>query len=849
MTEPLRILVAHNVPRARNGGMSRIMGFIHDRLADAGHEVDYFCAEDVPAALNGRLTRFTFPLLLRRVVVAAAQARKPYDLVNVHEPVSAAVSTWKAAAGNPVVVVTSHGLERRAWELALEELRLGRQGPGLKSRLVYPLTSLWQSTFGLRRADHLFCLNAEDRDYLMRWLNRPAEDVTRIFPAAEPAYASAAEGRDYGRADQLLFAGTWRKNKGIEDLVPAFAALAARRPGLTLTVLGSGVPEAEVSAAFPAEVRPRVRCLRTSSEAENAAAYAAADVFLLPSLFEGTPLTLIEAMMSGLPIVTTATCGMKDVIRHGANGLLVPIRSPEAVVAALEQLLADAAGRARLGRAARVEALEQYTWDRVAEPVREVYERLCQGRGAGCRRRRRTPRDIPNGLHSARDTSPPREDRPPAPERRLRILLTSFVENNQWTGMGKWACRMAKGLAQRGHVPAVWFADDFPTVRRLGRLAVLLFPAALAARLWRVRSEFDAFVVHEPGGLWYGLLRRLFPSLPPMVVMCHNVESKYFGKLLQAAAVGLATVPPGMRLKTRLFRLWQSDGAIRLADHVLCLSTIDRDYLVDRLGCRPDRVTRLVNGVAAENFWHRPERSRGRRVLFVGGWLDVKGRRLLPPLWSQVHARFPDARLTVVGTGRPLETVLADFRPADRESVSVIPLLTSEAEMRVLFAAHDLFLMPSLSEGSPLALLEAMATMLPAVAAGVGGIPDMITHGVDGLLFRPLDPADGADQVGRLLADPDEAARLGRAGQERVRALTWEAASHALARTVETTVDRARGRWGRSGAARHIRTTGAEMKALLVVPDLFLAPSEGAPLALWEAVAAMLPVLAAGVGA
>src|SRR5207245_603735 len=108
----------------------------HDRLVLEGHSVDYFCAEDVPAALDGRLTRFTFPLLVRRRAVAAARLGKPYDLVNVHEPQSAAISSFRWAAGNPIVVVTSHGLERRAWEFALEEAQLGRQGPPASTRLV-----------------------------------------------------------------------------------------------------------------------------------------------------------------------------------------------------------------------------------------------------------------------------------------------------------------------------------------------------------------------------------------------------------------------------------------------------------------------------------------------------------------------------------------------------------------------------------------------------------------------------------------------------------------------------------------------------------------------------------------
>ena len=111
-----------------------------------------------------------------------------------------------------------------------------------------------------------------------------------------------------------------------------------------------------------------------------AAAFAEADLFLLPSLFEGTPLTLIQAMMSGLPVITTATCGMKDVVADQQNGVLVPIRSPQALVTAIDALLANQSLRARLGRAARAEARARYTWHRSAEPVLRAYETVMRAR-------------------------------------------------------------------------------------------------------------------------------------------------------------------------------------------------------------------------------------------------------------------------------------------------------------------------------------------------------------------------------------------------------------------------------------------------------------------------------------
>lgn len=371
----LRILVAHNVPARRTGGMSRIMGFIHDRLMERGHHVDYFTADDVPAKWrSGAGRRFGFPMLVRHAAVAAARSGHAYDIVNIHEPGGLPMTIGRASAGFPSVFVTSHGLERRAWTLAREEARLGRATIGARTRLTYPITSLWPTALGLRRADHVFCLNSEDRDYLMRHFGRTSDSVTRIFPGADHIYANRV--RTYERASRILFAASWRDNKGIADLVPAFVRLAERHAAVTLTVVGAGVPDEIVLAQFPASLHKGISFETPSTEAGMAAVFSGADIFLLPSLFEGTPLTLTQAMMSGLPIVTTATCGMKDVISDRDTGLLIPIRRPDAIVSAVETLIADRALRERLGRAAQTAALANYTWDRVAQPIEHAYLRV-----------------------------------------------------------------------------------------------------------------------------------------------------------------------------------------------------------------------------------------------------------------------------------------------------------------------------------------------------------------------------------------------------------------------------------------------------------------------------------------
>jgi glycosyltransferase involved in cell wall biosynthesis len=383
----MRILVAHQVPRARTGGMSRLMAFIHDRIESAGHEVDYFCADDVPPAWAGWWgRRVAFPMAIRSKVIAADRMGRPYDIVNVHEACAAPVLIGRRAHAASVVI-TSHGLERRAWELAKEEGRLGREAPGWRTRMTYPPTALWPGDFALRRADHVLCLNEEDRQILVGDLRRSPASVTRVFPGADEIYAVGAEQRDYARATRVLFAGTWRKNKGVEDLVPAFVTLAQRDADITLHVIGAGTSPDVVRAQFPERLQARIHCDTPPDDFAMAAVFAAADLFLLPSLFEGTPLTLMQAMASGLPIVTTATCGMKDVVVDQQTGLLAPIRSPDALVSAVETLRADRSFRARLGQAAHADARARYTWDRSAAPVLRAYEALTRTRTAGAANR------------------------------------------------------------------------------------------------------------------------------------------------------------------------------------------------------------------------------------------------------------------------------------------------------------------------------------------------------------------------------------------------------------------------------------------------------------------------------
>jgi glycosyltransferase involved in cell wall biosynthesis len=175
-----------------------------------------------------------------------------------------------------------------------------------------------------------------------------------------------------------LFSGSWIERKGIRQVVDAFSVLAVRYPALRLGILGAGIPAARVLADFPEPLHSRIVVLPPLSHAGCAEILLEYDIFLLPSFYEGTPLALIEAMYTGIPVITSATCGMKDVVEDGRTGLLVAPGIPADIVRSVDLLVSNAVLRQELGRAASTQAIQKYTWHATAERIHAAYSSLLQ---------------------------------------------------------------------------------------------------------------------------------------------------------------------------------------------------------------------------------------------------------------------------------------------------------------------------------------------------------------------------------------------------------------------------------------------------------------------------------------
>ena len=145
----------------------------------------------------------------------------------------------------------------------------------------------------------------------------------------------------------------------------------------------------------------------------------------------------------------------------------------------------------------------------------------------------------------------------------------------------------------------------------------------------------------------------------------------------------------------------------------------------------------------------------------------MKDHRLLIESFALVAAVLPEADLLLVGDG-PLRAEI-EQQVGALGLGSRVRFLGIRPDVPDLLASADVFALPSVSEAASLTLMEAMASGLPVVVTDVGGNPELVTHGVEGLLIPRRDARAGAEALRTLLSDPSLRARMGQAAASRAR--------------------------------------------------------------------------------
>ena len=340
----LRILFAIHGPADARTAVFLTVSKRADYLRGAGHHVDIVSPADFAVGTWSRLQPVLLPLEL-----AARGRLRDYDVVVFHSYLA-----WAHAAAalggrrRPAAIVAFHGLEPLYHAAVSGELaRTGERVSGrfqlLHSTIVPKLLRL-----ACRRADGVFCLNAQERSFLLA--NGWAEPArVSVLPNGVDAELLALPRCHRPLARRLLFTGQWLRAKGIGYLADAFTRIARSYPDVELTCVGTGAGSDVVFRDFDPALHGRLRVLPRVNRSELAAELARADVFLFPSLSEGFSGALLEAMASGLPVVATPAGAAPDLLQQDVTGLVVPF----ADAAALADAASAAAGRSASARGTR----------------------------------------------------------------------------------------------------------------------------------------------------------------------------------------------------------------------------------------------------------------------------------------------------------------------------------------------------------------------------------------------------------------------------------------------------------------------------------------------------------------
>ena len=368
--KPLRLLLV--VDSLEVGGAERHVVDLAAALRRKGHEVEVACS--VAGGLAQRLQEDGVPfrplterLVKRRVSPAYARGvgrllrEKRFDLVHAHIYASAVAAAIATRRTGPRLVITEH--TEAAWQTWWTR-RVSRWAHGRASHTIAVSTPIRRRLIGKDRVPH-------ERISLIPNAVIPADDDPPDLSGTLPD--GWLEGPLVGVVARL------QPEKGVATFLKAAARVSKASPEARFLVVGDGpLREELLGLAGRLGMEDRVRFLGYRTDAR--ALIGLLDVLVVPSLTEGSPLIVLEAMAAGVPVVASAVGGIPDQARHGEEGLLVPPGDPEALAGAMGELLRDPSRARLLGAAGRRRTENEFSHETLVRRIEGIYRAVLEGK-------------------------------------------------------------------------------------------------------------------------------------------------------------------------------------------------------------------------------------------------------------------------------------------------------------------------------------------------------------------------------------------------------------------------------------------------------------------------------------
>jgi glycosyltransferase involved in cell wall biosynthesis len=632
----------------------------------------------------------------------------------------------------------------------------------------------------LARRAGVECIVAAERSMANRWSDRLARKLDRHLVSAYVANSEVA-GRnlrailgtdrppvsvvvngidrtalrtgDEGapREPSVLCVGNITPNKGQGVLLEAVRLLRMRDPRIRATLVGRDFTRGRFFRE--AERKGLAESFTAAGFVDDIGAHLArASVVVLPTLHrEGMPTSLLEAMAAGVPVVASRVGGVVEIVEDGATGLLVAPGDPRQLAGAIFRLLEDPSEALRLAGNARRYVQAHHDLSGMVDGHRRAFQEALSRAGVPRSPRSRGP-SIEGPASVAHVTTAAIS---------LRYLLLGQLlairdRGYAVTGVSSPGTDVAVLAARAIPHAAVTMTRRFTPLSDLGSLVGLY-------RLMR-SGGFTIVHAHNPKP---GLLAQVAARLAGVPVVVNTLHGFYFHD-------GMG--PLGRRFYVALEKI-----AARCSDVILSQNEEDIETAV-REGIAPrERLRYLGNGIDLGRFDPArlsPEARRRTRaglgiaehapvVGFVGRLVAEKGVNDLLLAAREVLERIPGTRFLLVGGTDAEKPDRLTPEALERGLESALCLAGVRQDMPELYAAMDVFVLPSHREGFPRAPLEAAAMRVPCIATDIRGCRQAVSHGRTGLLVPVGEVSALAGAILTLLEDAGLAQRMGAEGRRR----------------------------------------------------------------------------------
>jgi glycosyltransferase involved in cell wall biosynthesis len=385
----LRVIARLNV-----GGPALHVAYLTSGLAERGYDTTLVAgtiargeesmafvadAHNVHVETLSELHREISPIRDLRAIVRLAQLirRERPTILHTHTAKAGAVGRIAAllagGARPPIVVHTFHGHVLRGYF-------------GRITTFGFRTLERWLA----RTTTSLVAVSPEVRDDLVALHVAPAAKFTVVRLGIDLSLRvdnDDAQRRETRRQMGLRedafvvgWVGRMTAVKRTDFVVRALEKLVADGVDAYVVLVGDG-PDREGLERYAHELGVIKRCLFLGYQEDVARFYDAIDVLVLPSINEGTPVSVIESLAASRPAVATRVGGVSDVVRDGVDGLLVDRDDVDALAARLAELARDAPRRTAMGEAGRARVLERYAVDRLVDDIDRLYRKLLTERG------------------------------------------------------------------------------------------------------------------------------------------------------------------------------------------------------------------------------------------------------------------------------------------------------------------------------------------------------------------------------------------------------------------------------------------------------------------------------------